>query len=75
MLLVEGSHRAGRTRARSGSDTPTLTADTHIEALTDNLPAPDFPTTAFTTPPPLSEATVARATARWFQDETETARC
>lgn len=37
-------------------------ADSDIKALTENLPAPDFETTAFTTPPPLSEATVAIVT-------------
>jgi D-proline reductase (dithiol) PrdB len=37
-------------------------ADSDIKALTQNLPAPDFETTAFTTPPPLSEATVAIVT-------------
>ncbi len=37
-------------------------ADSDIKAMTENLPAPDFEHTAFTTPPPLSEATVAIVT-------------
>jgi len=37
-------------------------ADSGIKALTEDLPAPDFETVAFTTPPPLSEATVAIVT-------------
>jgi len=37
-------------------------ADSGIKALTEDLPPPDFETTAFTTPPPLSEATVAIVT-------------
>ena len=44
------------------SGTLKLMADSDIKALTENLPAPDFETTAFTTPPPLSEATVAIVT-------------
>ena len=48
--------------ARLESDSLTLMADSDIKALTENLPAPDFETTAFTTPPPLSEATVAIVT-------------
>ena len=37
-------------------------ADSDIKALTENLPPPDFETTVFTTPVPLSEATVAIVT-------------
>ena len=37
-------------------------ADSDIKALTEDLPAPDFETTAFTPPVPLAEATVAIAT-------------
>lgn len=37
-------------------------ADSDIKAMTENLPAEDFETTAFTTPPPLAEATVAVVT-------------
>jgi len=39
-----------------------LMADSDIKTMTEGLPAPDFETTAFTTPPPLSEATVAIVT-------------
>ena len=37
-------------------------ADHDVKALTDNIETPVFETTAFTTPPPLSEATVALVT-------------
>ncbi len=37
-------------------------ADSDIKALTEALPGEDFETTAFTTPPPLAEATVAIVT-------------
>ncbi|MEM9042794.1 MAG: glycine/sarcosine/betaine reductase selenoprotein B family protein [Actinomycetota bacterium] len=37
-------------------------ADSDIKAMTENLPGDEFETTAFTTPPPLSEATVAIVT-------------
>ncbi len=37
-------------------------ADQDVKALTDNIETPVFETTAFTTPPPLSEATVALVT-------------
>ena len=37
-------------------------ADSDIKALTEALPGESFETTAFTTPPPLSEATVAIVT-------------
>src|SRR6056297_855511 len=37
-------------------------ADSDIKALTENLPAPDFETKAFTAPRPLSEARVAIVT-------------
>jgi len=44
------------------SDTLTHMADSDIKALTEDLPAPNFDTTAFTTPKPLSESTVAIVT-------------
>ena len=37
-------------------------ADSDVKALTGGLEMPDFETTAFTTPPPLAEATVAIVT-------------
>lgn len=37
-------------------------ADRDVKALTADIETPDFETTAFTTPPPLSEATVAIVT-------------
>ena len=37
-------------------------ADRDVKALTAELPTPVFETTAFTTPPPLWEATVAVVT-------------
>ena len=37
-------------------------ADQTIKTLTENLEAPKFDTVAFTSPPPLSEATVAIVT-------------
>jgi D-proline reductase (dithiol) PrdB len=37
-------------------------ADEHIKAMTADIPTPEFETTAFTTPKPLAEATVALVT-------------
>ena len=37
-------------------------ADHDLKAMTDNIETPVFETTAFTTPPPLAEATVAIVT-------------
>ena len=37
-------------------------ADSDIKALTEALPGESFETTAFTTPPPLADATVAIVT-------------
>jgi D-proline reductase (dithiol) PrdB len=37
-------------------------ADSDIKSITENLPAHDFETTAFASPPPLSDATVAIVT-------------
>ena len=37
-------------------------ADSAFREMLDNIPAPTFETTAFTTPPPLDEATVAIVT-------------
>ena len=37
-------------------------ADSDVKALTNDIEAPTFETTAFTKPPPLSEATVALVT-------------
>ena len=36
--------------------------DQHVKAMTADIETPEFETTAFTTPPPLSEATVAIVT-------------
>ncbi len=52
-------HRVGFGTVR---DSFTLIADSDIKALTEALPGESFETTAFTTPPPLADATVAIVT-------------
>ena len=52
----------GLARRHSASDIFSLMADSDIKALTEALPGENFETTAFTTPPPLADATVAIVT-------------
>ena len=58
-ISASGHGLAGR---RSASDSFTLMADSDIKALTEALPGESFETMAFTTPPPLANATVAIVT-------------
>ena len=46
----------------ASSNSFTLMTDSDIKALTEALPGESFETTAFTTPPPLADATVAIVT-------------
>ncbi len=45
-----------------------MTADAGLRAAISKLPVPEFATTAFTTPPPLNEATVAIVTSAAIHD-------